>query len=374
LEHFYIKILQKPKKILVIVQRSNGDVFLSVSLIKQLYENYNAPLIDFLVNDDTLSIASLIPCINKIHTFSYKEKKKNRWLQEKKILSKIFRKYDLSINLTASDRSVFYSLISGKKSISAIEKNNKKSWWKKLFLSHYYFFDSSQHILKNNLQPLNLLNINFKTTLTSIEPSKNVISSISKKLKQIQVTDFVIFHPSAQYRYKIYPKNLRDILISDLSKLNIAVIITGGFSSLDLELKKEIPNIPDVFDFIGETSLEEFFALSNLSLGYIGMDTLNMHIAASQNKRIFAIFGPTKLNMWAPWSSHLELMMPTDKPIQTYGNITIFQADLPCVACGNAGCNNNHGNSECLDYINPRAIYEEFKNWHESSKTNNCLL
>ena len=90
LAHFYIKILQKPKKILVIVQRSNGDVFLSASLINQLYENYNAPLIDLLVNDDTLSIASLIPCINKIHTFSYSEKKNNRWLQEKKNFFKNF--------------------------------------------------------------------------------------------------------------------------------------------------------------------------------------------------------------------------------------------------------------------------------------------
>jgi heptosyltransferase III len=374
LAHFYIKILQKPKKILVIVQRSNGDVFLSASLINQLYENYNAPLIDLLVNDDTLSIASLIPCINKIHTFSYSEKKNNRWLQEKKIFSKIFRKYDLSINLTASDRSVFYSLISGTKSISAIEKNNRKSWWKKIFLSQYYFFDSSQHILKNNLQSLILLKINFKTTLASIVPSKNAVSSILKKLKHIKVNDFVIFHPTAQYSYKIYPKNLRDILISYISKLDIAVIITGGVSFIDLEIKKEIPNIPNVFDFIGETSLEEFFALSNLSLGYIGMDTLNMHIAAAQNKRIFAIFGPTKLKMWAPWSSNLELIILNDKPIQTYGNITIFQADLSCVACGNAGCDNNHGYSECLDNINPKVVYEEFKNWHQSSKASNQLL
>ena len=33
LVHFFIKILKNPKKILIIVQRSNGDVFLSLSLI-----------------------------------------------------------------------------------------------------------------------------------------------------------------------------------------------------------------------------------------------------------------------------------------------------------------------------------------------------
>ena len=98
--------MSRPKKILIIIQRSNGDVFLSSSLIKALYDYYQDPQIDLLVNDDTISIASLIPFINNIYTFSYQKKKNDRWKQEKNILSCIFKKYDLSINLTASDRSV----------------------------------------------------------------------------------------------------------------------------------------------------------------------------------------------------------------------------------------------------------------------------
>ena len=53
-----------------------------------------------------------------------------------------------------------------------------------------------------------------------------------------------------------------------------------------------------------------------------------MHIASAQNKRIFAIFGPTKLSMWAPWSNQLQLSATNDKPVQSYGNVTIFQADM----------------------------------------------
>ena len=113
--------MRKTKKIIVIIQRSNGDVFLSSSLVKALYEHYEAPQIDLLVNDDTISIAKLIPFIKNIYTFSYQKKQDNRWKQEKDILTSLFRKYDLSINLTASDRSVFYALISAKKSISALE-------------------------------------------------------------------------------------------------------------------------------------------------------------------------------------------------------------------------------------------------------------
>ena len=126
--------MRKPKKIIIIIQRSNGDVFLSSSLINALYEHYENPQIDLIVNDDTYSIAKLIPFIQNIYIFSYHLKQKSRWKQEKNLISKIYKKYDLSINLTASDRSIFYALMAGKKSISAVEKGSRKSWWKKIFL------------------------------------------------------------------------------------------------------------------------------------------------------------------------------------------------------------------------------------------------
>jgi len=355
--------LRKINQILIIIQRSNGDVFLSTSLIKTLFEHYNSPKIDLLINSDTVSIGRLIPCINKIYKFSYTKKNQNRWSQEKLIISKIFKKYDLSINLTASDRSVFYALMAGKKSISAVEHQKNKSWWKRLFLTKYYEFDDTQHIIKNNLEPLNILKIPCTYSSQPINISAKATSSINDKLNAINVSKFIIFHPSTQYEYKVYPENLRNNLLDFLDRLGIAVIVTGGSDLIDRKIKVNLPIHKNIYDFIGNTSLEEFFALSQLSEGYIGMDTLNMHIAASQNKRIFAIFGPTNLKMWSPWSNELGISASEDRPIQTYGNITIFQSDLPCVACGNAGCNNLHGNSDCLDDINPKTIFKEVDNW-----------
>ena len=364
--HFCIKILRKTKKILVIIQRSNGDVFLSSSLIKALYENYEVPQIDLLVNDDTYSIAKLMPFIKNIYTFSYQLKQESRWKQEKNLVFKIFKKYDLSINLTASDRSVFYALMAGKKSISAVEVDRKKSWWKKIFLTHHYFFDNSKHILKNNLESLNFLKINFENIHHPIEASSEATLNIKKKLKAAAINNFVIFHPSAQYKYKIYPQNLRNILLSSLSKLGISILITGGNNLLDLDIKKQIPSLSNVIDFIGETSIEEFIALSKLSQGYIGMDTLNMHIAASQNKRIFAIFGPTNIATWSPWSNQLKTSTSMNKPIQTYGKNTIFQSSLPCEVCGIVGCGNNHGKAEFPYIIKPEEIFNEVSNWYKN--------
>jgi len=350
-------------KILIIVQRSNGDVFLSSPLIEALHRHYNSPQIDLLVNDNTITIAKTLPYINKILTFSYKLKKQNPIKQELSIIQKIYKKYDLSINLTASDRSVIYSILASPFPISAVEKDNKKSWWKKLFLKKSYTFDNSKHILKNNTMSLALLGIKSNTLHVKTFYPQSAKHTTIQKLNELGIESFIIFHPSAQYEYKIYPKTRRNELLSLLNTLNIPIIITGANTTLDKQIKSELPKLNNIYDLIGETSLDELLALNDLTLAYIGMDTLNMHLAAASSKRVFAIFGPTLLPMWSPWSNEAQANANINTPKQTYGNITIFQADMPCVACGLAGCDNKHGKSDCLYAINPTTIFSEVQNW-----------
>ena len=354
------------KKILIIVQRSNGDVFLSSPLIKKLKENYDKCRIDLLINDDTIGIASCLQNVNNIHRYSYSWKKLNnldRIKKEFSLIKNIYKKYDLSINLTASDRSVLYSILASNNSISAVEKKNSKSWWKKLFLKYSYSFDINSHIVINNIKALNFLKIKSDKIKVSSNYTQEAKIKMSDKLKQLNIKNFIIFHPSAQYDYKIYPVDLRNDLIKELSDLDVSILITGAKSNIDLRIKNTLPLRNNVHDFIGETNLDEYIALSDLSLGYIGMDTLNMHIATSQNKRIFAIFGPTVLATWSPWSNISSTGTTINTPKQTYDNITVFQANMACVACGKAGCDDKHGKSECLYKINPKIIIEEVKSW-----------
>ena len=68
--------------------------------------------------------------------------------------------------------------------------------------------------------------------------------------------------------------------------------------------------------------------------------------------------------MWSPWSNQLKISASHDMPIQTYGDITIFQANMNCVACGKAGCDDS-GISKCLNNINPKIVFEEVKEWYK---------
>ena len=340
---------------------------MSWSLIARLYEYYQSPEIDVLVNDDTVAVAELLPYVNFVETFSYIKKRDEHWSQEFHLIKKLYKKYDLSINLTASDRSVIYGLLASKNSISSIEKNNKKSWWKKIFLSHFYYFNTDKHILDNNLQSLDILNIPRDLSLNFPIINQKAIDKANAMIDKINVKKFIIFHPSAQYEYKIYPRHLRDKILNLLNDLGVAIIVTGADNQFDYKIKNELPLLPNIHNFIGKTTLEEYFALSYLSMAYIGMDTLNMHIASIQNKRIFAIFGPTNLKMWAPWSKNFNSITTQNKSVQTYDNVTIFQSLLPCVACGKSGCDSNGQRSECLYTINPDDIMTKVSAWYKNA-------
>ena len=350
------------RKILLIIQRSNGDVLLTSPLIEALHKKYHSAQIDILVNDDTLAIAKRLPHIDTIYTYSYTWRKKpyiDRMKEEFHLAKKLYRKYDLSINLTASDRSVLYAVLASSFAVSAIEKESEKSWWKKYFLKHHYLFDTQKHILLNNLTPLRFLDIDVDKIRVNLTSAPQAQQRVKAMLKQKKISEFIIFHPSAQYAYKVYPAEQRSALLASLDALQIPIVVTGAKSDIDMEIKKSLPKLKNVYDFIGKTTLDEYIALSEFSLAYVGMDTLNMHIAAAQEKNIFAIFGPTLLTMWSPWSNQTQEYAQNSMPMQRYGNISIFQADMPCVACGLAGCDDQHGASECLYRIDPKEIAKE---------------
>jgi len=357
---------QNIRKILIVIRRSHGDVLLSSTLVNALHSEYPAAYIDLLVNDDTLATARAVPNVHAIHYFSYKWRKIGLWAclsKEIQLIRSIFRKYDLAISLTANERSNIYAFLAGQTSIGNEGTQREQFSWKNVLLGHTYIFDAGQHTIHNNLKPLQLLKIPTGKIKAQIQYSAEAKTKVKQILAERNIKHFLIFHASARYQHKIYPVDLRNQLLDNLSGLGIPIIITGGPSQLDQQISSELPVNENIYDLTNQTSIDETIALTDLSLGYIGMDTLNVHIAAALNKRIFLISGPTPLAVWSPWSNDLQTCATEDKPLQTYGNITVFQANLDCVACGLAGCDDRDGESKCLTIISPKTIFREIKHW-----------
>ena len=351
------------KTALIIVQRSNGDVLLTSPLINQLKLLYPEIKIDLLINDDTLAIAKLLPDINHIHLYRYSWKKKGKRYklkQEIKLGKVIYKKYDLSICVVPSDRAILYGILAAKTSIGV----SGNTWWKNKFLTHSYRNIDEQNIILNNLQALKFLDIYPEKINFSIKYSDEATQKAQQILKNLNIKKYFIFHPAAQYAYKMYPLKARNKLLTELTKLGLEIIVTGGPSAIDIQTSKEIDEIntfDNVHNLIGKTSFEVYAALVDQSEFYLGMDTVNMHIAAALNKKIYAIFGPTFPLIWGPWSNENQSGASQSYGSEEYGNIKIFQAKIPCVPCGMAGCNDKHGKSECLYQIPPKVVINKIK-------------
>ena len=54
--------------------------------------------------------------------------------------------------------------------------------------------------------------------------SEKIIESIKHRLSELNISKFLIFHPSAQYEYKVYSEKLRNELFYLMSQSNIKII------------------------------------------------------------------------------------------------------------------------------------------------------
>ncbi len=365
------EIMKIPENILLIIRRSLGDVLAMSPVVDILSRQFPNVSIDLLVNSDTVAAAELLNGIHHIIAFEEDASKSNFLFSLKmqiSLMRRIFRKYDLAISFTTNERSNLYAFLAGRTSIGAMEPIFAKNWWHRLLLHSGYLISPEKHILENNLTALRGLGITIDRIILSArytEPSRQKVQQI---LKDLSIDRFIIFHPAGRFLCKSYPQNLRNSLLHLLDSLNIPVIVTGGKSEIDWQVAASIPALKNVRSLIGRLSLEECAALTDQSLGYVGVDTFNCHLAAAFNKPVFVMFGPTLPEIWSPWSNELQRGGRRGFAIQTYGNITLFQSARDCIPCGHSQCEKIDRNAPCMEAIDPRTVFEAVKHWLSQSQ------
>ncbi|MCX5812805.1 MAG: glycosyltransferase family 9 protein [Proteobacteria bacterium] len=94
------------------------------------------------------------------------------------------------------------------------------------------------------------------------------------------------------------------------------------------------------------TDVPQLFALLKKVDMYIGGDTGVMHLAAFAGRPVVAIFGPTDVNINAPFGQ----------------NNIIVRKDLPCSPCKNKKCQNR----KCVESITVDEVFEAVVKMHKS--------
>ena len=318
------------KKILIIAPSWIGDLIMSASLIKALKNNQNNS-IDILVNSNLLNLANLIPGIRKVILSDTEHGKLSLIYRIKKGLSLRSEQYDECYILTNSYKSAIIPLFAGiKKRISYLGE------------LRYGLINIIKQPLKRNLgmvnRYLNLIDQKYTDKVNPIFNIKTNRESISKKFNFCG--KYIVFCPDAEYGpAKRWPTNKWLDLANEISKL-YNVIIVG----LDISISDEFRLLESdkIINLIGKTNLLEVMEIIALSEGVISNDSGLMHVSASLDKKIIALYGSSSLTYTPP-------LISKEKRDIIYKN-------LDCSPCFKRVCPLGH--TKCLNDIKVDEVKE----------------
>jgi len=310
-------------KILIIKFRNIGDVLLASPLVTNLQHHFPNARIDFALNSNCQEIFRANPKINELISYDREKiKSLNLFLRLKAELSilKLIRKkkYNLVINLTEGDRGSIYALFS--KAELKIGHPVRNSFLKKINIFDFLLDETKDHAVKRDLHVLRYLKRGVIDEKIEFIIEKGVKSSIEINYIELLNTSFVIVHPVSRWMFKCWDDEKMARIIDYLSiKKNLKVVLTSSQEEIELNRIARIKALTetDLIDLSGRLSLSELRFLISRAKLFFGIDSAPMHIAASTDTTIFALFGASYPSIWGPWNNSNS----------TFENIDGFQSN-----------------------------------------------
>lgn len=346
--------IQSPERILVITTRRIGDALLTTPLLRSLRTAWPEASIDVLAyknknfmlhgNDDIDSIIEV--------------EERPSFLQVIALISRIFRRYQLSVSTLAGDRPTFYGWLAAKKRVGLVPKRASFDRWKLAVNNGWAELDIVwTHTVEQNLMLARVLDIPLVHTVVPPK-SPGAESGFRKHLNfNPDNTRFAVLHPVPMYQYKRWTKDGWLGLMDYLRNRGYRIVITGGPNEDERrfcrELSKHFPE--STLDLSNVLSFTEISALLHKAQCFVGPDTAMTHLAAACGIPTLAIFGPTNPVRWGPWpkgynEEHSPFDMYSSTP-QIKRNVALLQPAYKddCVPCLEEGCDRHRNSvSKCL--------------------------
>jgi heptosyltransferase-2 len=194
-------------------------------------------------------------------------------------------------------------------------------------------------------------------TKQAVEPKLNISvdakTFISKKLLQASIdkNSVYVFCPGAEYGVtKRWPADhfatLAQQLITKESDAQVILLGSQGDRLLGENIKAQIHSCSQIYNWCGETTLDEAIALIGISKGLVSNDSGLMHIGAALKVPQVAIFGSSDPHHTPPISSKAKILW----------------LNLPCSPCHKRECPLGH--LKCLKDISPKNVLDALQSFH----------
>jgi heptosyltransferase III len=365
------------QRILIIATRQIGDVLCTTPLMRRARELWPGAVIDVLGYTKTMGMLVGNSDINEVIESSEHPK----WPEYKRLIKRIFRKYDLAIVTQASDRAHIYGLLAASRRIGVVPSSNQHAWWKKWTSAfHIQMAGADRHVIVDRMRLIDGYARKIGLTPKEGEIHQPVLrppqaEPLPRDIQTFLVKPYLVIHSTPMWRYKQWPTVRWAQLIDALVKEGHQVVLTGSGGTSDRTLNGLIySHLSEsirtaVLDVSGRLTLGQVTALLRGAQAYVGVDTSITHQAAAVGVPVVGLFGPTSPVYFGPWPreapwvpSQDSVWQRTAQHSQQIGNVTIVQGVGTCVPCMRAGCeDHNHSHSLCLDQLDHETVLQALK-------------
>jgi heptosyltransferase III len=348
------------RSVLVVVTRQIGDVLLTTPLVRAARRRWPQAAIDVLGFEGTLGMLEGNPDVRECIAMPARPglAETLRWAR------RLWRRYDLALIADPGDRAHLIGSIAARMRSGILPAHKGSNWWKRRLLAHVVTSAGDRgdvHVVQEKLQLIAPWQDTQRAPAQLVPPAA---APLPAPLSGQLAPGYVVVHTPSMWPYKQWPLDHFRSLIALLAQAGRQVVLTGGPAAGDRETVQAMQGAAAASQMLdaGVLSFGQLVTLLRGAALYIGPDTSISHLAAASGVPVLALFGPTNPQRWAPWPSMAgaqPVHFHRRSPAQTVGQVTLMQAQLPCVPCSKAGCDDHRlSRTECLPAITPQQVAE----------------
>ncbi len=344
---------EQPRSALIIATPVMGDVLLSTPLLKSIRAAWPDARIDVLTRPGGAAVLEGNPDVDDVIEL-HKKPPPHKLLG---FLFSRFRKYDVVLSNSASDRAFGYSLIMGKRRYSLVWRLHSNLGIKQRFYDGWSDIDEERyHTIPQNLKLIDT---------SGIEQYRDVTlprtTDAGERLRDCLGDDwaerpYAVLHADTAAPIKRWNREGWQGTIDYLERRGLRALVTGGPTEADRAYVEETLGLPGMGaeSLAGKLRLGDVTVLLEGAAVYIGVDTLITHMAAAAGTPTIAIYGPISPVKWGPWPRGFD---GGDSPwqkdgSQRVGNVSIVRGIKQCATCGEPGYVKRVENCrKCLDTL-----------------------
>ena len=308
-----------PRKILIVLHGSIGDVTRALPLAAMLRQNYPRAFLAWSVEPACYPLLQGNPAIDEILLFD----RKHWWRSAAPFLARVrAHGFDVTLDLQRLLRSGVISWWSGaQRRVGFHRRDSKEGNW---IFNNEHIAAGGEDIpkLEHYLRFMDHLGIERSALSWDFNLTASEQAGAERHLAAVRRRFAVLFvgtrWPSKQW----FAEQMSDCADRLIKRFDLDVVLLGGRDEQSLAQQVERSAGGSLFNLTGKTTLREAIAMIEKASLAIGPDTGLMHIAAAVRTPVISLWGATDPARTGPYRfSHL-----------------VLRGTAPCVPCRRRTC------------------------------------